>query len=125
MRNNSPNLKGLKNAWLSPTGRLIIGDKKEALDLYAWHQDIACVIIRDEQGFKSHKDAFFWVAEMRFNYSPTQYLEDRKWIRLQSLGNLKPRWIKDAFQRLTKAQERVIVDWCEANDRRYDDAFSK
>lgn len=122
-RRKAITLKDLRNAWLSPTGRLVVDDVKECLDLLAWHQDIACAIIRDEQGLDSHKTAFFWVAGLKFNYSPTEYLEDKRWIRLHGFGGRKPGWI--ARERITKAQERVIVDWCVANGRPYSDAFIK
>lgn len=107
-------LLGLKNAWLSPSGDVIV----RARDFYgdwAWHETLADCIIRDLNKLKSIRDVMDFIEPTRIS---TEWLEDRGWVRLHM--TIKPKWIVDSL--LTSDQRLIIEEWCAINGVLYDDS---
>lgn len=123
MANEEIKLKGLREAWLSPSGKLVVSDK-EVADPFAWHLDIGCAIVRDLQGLKTSADGWEYATISQPFETTVDYLESIGWIRLHQAYGIGCRWIKKDFtKRLPKRQENVIVDWCNANNIEYEKAF--
>lgn len=117
-------LKGLKNAWLSPIGQLVVDtgeDYEELCDIAAWHLRVALHIIKKMKKYKHAKDWFEYSDEI----DPCEYLYDRKWVKLHTFpgSDIEPVWIVEFNSRITKAQEGAILDWCIVNNRKYDTCF--
>lgn len=117
-------LKDLKNAWLSPTGEIVITAKEFSGYDGGWHDQLAYCILRDIWGYDSFFDAFNRVHKKFSAYGYTE-LEDLGWIRLHGFGGLPPKFILPHKKTLTKKQENTILDWCNANNVKYEDSLAK
>jgi hypothetical protein len=108
-------LKGLRNAWLSPTGRWYSSHPLEYREaLQSFHFAIARCIVYEAMKFKS----FHQVTEYEIEYGrrSVDILEDKKYIRLQALGDTSiPTFITYVGQRLTKPQRDAIQEWASEN----------
>lgn len=105
----STDYKELEVAWLSPDGKV-----------YSTPKD-------DYGHFESHVthggDIIDKLEPNNMVGDPIDWLENRGWIRLHSWTGTWG-WVKsNRFKRLTKRQEGIIVDWCNANNIKWDDAF--
>lgn len=56
------NTKGIRNAWLSPTGEFITRHEKN-IGLSAFHMCLALAIIADMENLATSQDAFEWLDE--------------------------------------------------------------
>ena len=117
-------LEGLNNAWLSPLGRFVTEAEDFFADGYAWHEELALFILKDLWHLETHWDAFEKVHK-KFNNTATEELENKGWIRLHGFGGLEAKWILPCSYKLTKRQERSVLDWCLTNKKNYDDSFAK
>lgn len=112
-------LKGLENAWLSPTGRIVVTHPEfnNNYNGVAWHNILATCIFMDIKHSTNYLDTFH---ELYTGHKEIyEQLEDLGWIRLHGYGGLKPRWIIPYGKKITKSQENVILDWCNANNESY------
>lgn len=116
------NLLNLNNAWLSPTGRWVIKDREFDSMKGAWHEELALCILRDIWNVKSRLDAFDKVNQ-KFNNTAIEELENIGWIRLHGYGGIIPKWIAPQNE-ITKKQQIEIVDWCNVNNKIYENCFS-
>jgi len=119
-------LKGLKNAWLSPIGQLVYNLEEDDYELCnmggAIHLALALHIIKKIKKYENARD---WFDNYGGCDDPCEQLEDKGWIKLHTFpgSEIKPRWIVGVDNKITKAQESVILNWCLANNRRYSKAF--
>jgi len=107
-------LKGLCNAWLSPTG--VIKTEIEgcrSCDCIAFHHDIAIHIIARERGVSCRE-----ARESLKKETPTEVLEKMRWVRLCSFSRQieRAQWIISLRYRQTKKQKEVIAAWLVANE---------
>jgi len=111
------NLSKLKNAWLSPSGKIVI-DHPDFDTTGAWHDNLARCIIKDMKKLDHVCLADDWVDENSNCGYCYEYLESIGWIRLHSFSGMEPTWwiLEDITP--TKKQEKVIVDWCNANNKK-------
>lgn len=112
-------LKGLKFAWLSPTGRIITNDE-ECYDYN--HNELAACILRDLWKLPSKQIAWEKVHVDMINVYCFEVLENKGWIRLH--GWSKPKFIIPYNKTITKKQEETIIEWCIENNILFDDAIS-
>lgn len=106
-------LKGLQNAWLSPTGEIVV----DARDFFpegnaAWHEQLAACLLRDQMGLAHAREATELVRKDDPHGYVYEYLEARGWIRY---CHWALKWV--VATRMRTAQRRVIEEWCEVNDR--------
>lgn len=106
-------LRGLKNAWLSPDGKLVT----DAPDFYpggAWHEQLAGIILRDLKGLRVTYEAHELARkDTPFAYT-YEYLESLGWIRLCGWHSIL-KWVIPCGTKLTHRQKRVVREWCEVN----------
>jgi hypothetical protein len=112
MSSEPEQLRELKNAWLSPSGEIVV-DAEDFAPIGAWHEELAQCLVRDLLGLKSARDAREEVAGAGKPHAYVyEWLEARGWIRY-SHWNL--RWV--VATRMTDRQQEVIEAWCAANNR--------
>ena len=97
-------MKGITNAWLSPSGQLITKYNNKPIDPDKYHHQLAGYIL----GTNNKNDN-------------TAALENKGWIRLNTWRNNPTQWIIPQWKRLTKAQEQTILSWCLDNNMNYND----
>lgn len=119
-------LKNLNNAWLDPYGKYVTNWEGFS-EGSAWHEDLAKCIIATEQYIE--QDDFFGIMhfvreQQKLNYC-YEYLESKGWVRLHGYAGLPPKWIVPFKGRINSAQETAILDWCIANNKKYDDVIAK
>ena len=118
-------LKDLRNCWLSSTGKIIIKDKEfDETDSCAWHERLGLCILRDLWNVPTFLDAFEQ-GHNKSSWQSTSELESLGYVRLHGFGGLSPNWIIPYKKILTKKQEIVILDWCEINNKEYNNCFTK
>lgn len=115
-------LRKLTNCWLSPTGKVKIGHN---IGLSSTHISLAWEILATKA--KKTVDELF--LEMIKNNAPNHQrpdyiLEDMGWVKLQDVLG-EPRWVIQQFKKLTKKQQRFILDWCLANNVSYNDMMER
>lgn len=119
-------LRGLRNAWLSPAGEVVV-DHEDFAPMGAWHEELAVCIVRDLLNFEPSKSAYTVTEKVRsmnggFAYV-YEYLESIRWVRLCG-WQLKVKWvIPDGL--VFPAQRRIIEAWCKANDTTWDKAVDR
>ena len=114
-------LKGLNNAWLNPSGRIIT----TADGFYgdgSWHVDLGLCLLRDMWKLDHYLDAFEKLKS-KFDHTASDELEDQGWLRLMGFGGMTPLWILPLGKKPTAKQSATIQDWCMANGRSYDTCF--
>lgn len=116
-------LKGLKNAWVTPYGEYVTTHPNFYDDGAAWHNQLANKIVSDEFNSKDFFELSDTIKSHGFDYA-YEYLESKGWIRLHGFGGITPKFVK-IKNKLTKEQESAIVDWCIENNIKYDDCFTK
>lgn len=112
-------LKGLTNAWLSPKGRIVIRHEHFYAE-GAWHEELALCILADIWLLDHPDDAYEKKRELHGHEYAYVVLENMGWIRLHGYGGMEPIWIVPPNKKLTHRQEETIIDWCIANNERYD-----
>lgn len=114
-------LRGLRNAWLSPSGDLIV-DHEDFDPASAWHEDLARCIVRDLQGLRTLYEATDYVRRDSPHAYVYEYLESLGWIRLRAWpGELRVRWVLPT-PLVPQSQRAIIESWCEANNTTWDEA---
>lgn len=114
-------LKGVNNAWLAPSGRIVYKHPKFFHEK-SWHCEMAECILADMWGMDETLDAYERASSN--NNTCTEELEKRGWIRLHGFGGITPVWILPIRQKATKRQEATILDWCLANSRNFESCFT-
>lgn len=109
-------LKGLLNAWLSPSGELIVD--AEDFEGMAWHEQLAACIIRDQHGLEHRCDVQPFIEAAGHDYA-YDYLEAHGWIRLHSWQGAALKWITTPI--IASVQRDVIERWCAENGKQWDD----
>jgi len=104
-------LKDLKNAWLSPSGEVVI-DADDFAPMGAWHEELAQCIVRDLLHLETARETRDMVGPDKKHAYVFEWLEERGWIRYCGWA-LK--WVVST--RMRAAQRRVIEQWCEVNDQ--------
>lgn len=119
------NLNGLTKAWLSPKGEFINSHKDWFYD-GNFHNSLAMYIIRDMENISCEYDGDIYEV-MQFlekhDCYAFEYLERLGWIRLYECT--KSYFVIPCDWRINKQQESAILDWCIANNVKYNDAFNK
>jgi len=110
-------LKGLRNAWLSPRGILKVNFKcSHGCSSDAFHHCIAVHILAEIEDFECNT---YW----RRKGNPTSDLEDLGWVRLCAFSPMcKPRWVLPIERRQTKKQTEIIASWLVENNLSADEA---
>lgn len=115
-------LKNLNNAWLSPYGQYITTHHKFYDEPFAWHNRLANCILIDKFEVDDFLDLSKRLNDEGFSYA-YEYLENQGWVRLHGFGGLPPKFVK-VKNKLTPEQELAVIDWCVANNVKYDDCFT-
>lgn len=115
-------LFNLSNCWLSPEGKVIVGD--DEFDGTAFHENLGYCIIRDLQNFKSKEETTKWFFTYFGGGYASEWLEDLGYVKLHGfrVESIEAKWITLADRRLTFQQKQKIRNWCRANGRTWDDA---
>jgi hypothetical protein len=108
---NADELRELKNAWLSPSGELVV-DAEDFAPMGAWHEELARCIVRDMLQKKSVHEVRTMVGMGQKYAYVYEWLEARGWIRY---CHWCLKWV--VATRMQTAQRRVIEQWCEVNDQ--------
>lgn len=119
-------MKNIKQAWLSPKGKLITNDKEfiHAENLENFHQIIGLCVIRDLENLPHSSDALKFLVRKGL-MSATEYLENIRWIRLHKWDDKTSVWVKDLdpLKQPTLAQEEVIAEWGIAHNKKFTTCF--
>lgn len=102
-------LRDLKNAWLSPSGKIVV-DAEDFAPLGAWHEELAQCIVRDLLNLKTARETRDMVGVDKKHAYVYEWLEERGWIRY---CHWILKWV--VATRMRAAQREVIELWCEAN----------
>ena len=111
-------LKDLENAWISPTGRVVVKHSK-FFNERSWHSELALCLLADIWKIADIMDAFEKIEDENSFMTATDRLEKFGWIRLHTSVLTKFLIPKKA----TKKQEKIILDWCIENSVAYNDAI--
>ena len=114
MAHRSQTLRQMTNAWLSPSGEIVV-DADDFAPLGAWHEELAQCIARDLLGLSSAREAREVAGADEEHAYVYEWLEARGWIRYCGWA-LK--WV--VATRMQSAQRRVIEEWCEIHGRDWD-----
>lgn len=102
-------LRNLKNAWLSPSGEIVV-DAEDFAPLGAWHEELAQCIARDLLNLPSVREAQELAGMGKEHAYVYEWLEARGWIRY---CHWALRWVVST--RMRTPQREVIELWCEVN----------